>query len=80
MLIRFLTDCGGSRTIRKRALNAVLVLTGILMLLYIGYGLTHPEKPKGRAQRINSVNSAPRITLILSNPVAPPNIPNTKMR
>ena len=50
----------------KRGLKAVLVLTGVLILFYIGYGLTHPARTKARAQRINAVNNVARVSMILT--------------
>lgn len=57
----------------KLAFRGVLIVIGILSLAYIGAGLTHPEKTKFRAQRIGSVNAAPRVVLsaTLSNTTAP---------
>ena len=57
----------------KRVLKGLLIVLGVLMLFYIGVGLTHPAKTKARAQRIGSVNAAPRvvISMTLSNTTGP---------
>ena len=59
----------------KLALRGVLIVIGILILVYIGAALTHPEKTKTRAQRIQSVNAAPRMVMsqTLSNTTSPTN-------
>ena len=57
----------------KRALKGALIVIGVLSLFYIGVGLTHPERTKARAQRIGTVNAAPRAVMSssLSNTTAP---------
>ena len=57
----------------KRVLKGVLLLLGVLILCYIYYGFTHPARTKARAQRIGSVNAAPRLvmSMTLSNTTAP---------
>jgi hypothetical protein len=56
----------------KLALRGGLIVIGILSLVYISAGLTHSEKTKARAQRIRSVNAAPRVVIssTLSNTTA----------
>ena len=46
---------------------------GVLAIFYIGVGLTHPERTKTRAQRINVVNAMPRVVMswTLSNTITP---------
>ena len=57
----------------KQVRKTALVATGVLMLFYLVYGYTHPEKHKGRAQRIGGVNASPRVSMsfTLSNTLAP---------
>ena len=57
----------------KRALRIALVIGGVFVLCYIGYGLASPLKVKARAQRIRTVNAAPHFTMIIgpSNTNAP---------
>jgi len=50
----------------KRARKSALGLMGVLMLLYVAYGLTHPPRDKARAQRITAVNAAPRVSMTFS--------------
>ena len=50
----------------KQARKTAFIAIGALMLFYFGYGFTHPEKHKTRAQRINSINAAPRISMSFS--------------
>jgi hypothetical protein len=59
----------------KRVLKGVLLLLGVLILcsVYYDYGLSHPARTKARAQRIGSVNAAPRVVMstTLSNTTVP---------
>ena len=60
----------------KRVLKGVLLLLGVLILcsVYYDYGLSHPARTKARAQRIGSVNAAPRVVMSmpLTNTAASP--------
>ncbi len=66
----------------KLALKGILIIIGVLILCCVcyEYGLTHPARTKARAQRIGSVNAAPRIVMsqTLSRTTAPTNtLPST---
>jgi hypothetical protein len=66
---------------KKWDLRGALLLSAVLMVFYIGYGLTHPTRIHGRVQRVNSVNMVRSVSINLSaldytqKPVSP--LPNT---
>ncbi len=66
----------------NRVVKGIPLLLGVLILCGVcyEYGLTHPARTKVRAQRIGSVNAAPRVVMsaTLSNTTSPSNtLPST---
>ncbi len=62
--------------------KSALAIAGVLMLLYVCYGLSQaPRRAKVRAQRIHTVNAAPGMVLVFKTNNAPAPVstsPNTK--
>ncbi len=57
-----------------RGLKRALAIAGVLIFLYVCYGLSQaPRRPKARAQRTHTVNAAPNMALVFkaNNPPAP---------
>lgn len=58
----------------ERGLKGVVLVFGVLILCPLFIPAISPAKTKARAQRIGSVNAAPRVvmSMTLSNTAAPP--------
>ncbi len=53
-------------------LKRTLAIAGVLILLYVCYGLSQaPRRAKVRAQRIHTVNAAPSMVLVFRTNNAP---------
>jgi hypothetical protein len=64
----------------KWDLRSALLLTAVLTVFYIGYGLAHPTRIKGRVQRVSGVNIVRSVSidsrLLDTTPVPPSMLPN----
>jgi hypothetical protein len=57
----------------KRTLWSVLTVVGVMLLLYLAYGLTHLPKAKTAVRRAQGVNTMRTATITLTNvSMAPP--------
>ncbi|MCX6928670.1 MAG: hypothetical protein NT154_36480 [Verrucomicrobia bacterium] len=59
----------------KRTLWSVLAVVGIMLLLYLAYGITHLPKAKTAVRRAQGVNTMRTATITLTNASTAPTTP-----